>query len=90
MPRGGPLRRSSMSFMAPTIWVTPRLQFSKKRSPSRVRFVVRVVRRNRRVLSCSSSFCTLRETAERPMPSRSPARTKLPSVATAMNAMMPA
>ncbi|MCY1382779.1 hypothetical protein D9M69_708360 [compost metagenome] len=79
-----------MSFMASTICATPWWQFSKKRSPSRVSWVVRVVRRNSRVLSCVSSFRTLRLTAERPMPSRSPALEKLPSVATAMKAMMPA
>lgn len=35
-------------------------------------------------------FCTLRLTAERPMPRRSPALAKLPSAATAMKATTPA
>jgi hypothetical protein len=65
-------------------------QFSKNSSPSAVSVVLRVVRRNSRVSSWVSSFCTLRLTAERPMPRRSAARAKLPSWTTAMKATTPA
>ena len=48
---------------------------------------LRVVRRSSRAPTCSSSFRTLRLTAERPTPRRSAARAKLPSSTTEMKAM---